>query len=520
MNSMYFKNILIADVQKRTARFVPFNNGLNVITSSENHVGKSSVIKSLYWTLGAEVRFDATWEKDTKIAVVTLDANGDEYRVVRFMKRFAIFKETTLLLLTDSVTKVLAPKLGELFDFSVYLAEKSGERKVVQAPPVFTFMPYYIDQDTGWSELYNSFERMDQFSKSERAKSIYFHLGIYTRERIENQAKKDKLKEEIERLKDIENNLLVTIKALSMEINNLIPACDADELEKQLAVPKKEIEDLVQQIGSVRNEIQELQTRLQQHKYQFDVIQQYQKVKPQISDKIDENKRIHVCPRCGYEFDDDLNNLVRSNYNQSNEEYLLSQIRLIIDNIKEKLKDAEERYLRLMSDLRDKESAYDETQDAYSAYLRFRGLGETLKKYQLELAQIRLEQSEKEDEIKEINKELKRTPDKKEIEEKYILHVKENIINFGVWNQAYDGNIKLLKAINAQGSLMPKIILSQYIGLFQTMNDIHNSIIRFPFVVDSPRSMESSDHSSKEILDEIVKINYLPQVISSTLNLS
>ena len=50
MSNMFFKNILIADVQKKTARFVSFEKGLNVITSSENHVGKSSVIKSLYYT--------------------------------------------------------------------------------------------------------------------------------------------------------------------------------------------------------------------------------------------------------------------------------------------------------------------------------------------------------------------------------------------------------------------------------------------------------------------------------------
>ena len=165
MSSMFFKNILIADEQKHTARFIPFEKGLNVITSAENHVGKSSVIKSLYDTLGAEVHFDARWDKDTKITAVTIDVDSTEYRVVRFMKKFAILKGTELILLSDSVTRQLAPKLSEIFDFSVYLAEKGGNKKVVQAPPAFTFMPYYIDQDKGWNELYDSFERMDQFAK-------------------------------------------------------------------------------------------------------------------------------------------------------------------------------------------------------------------------------------------------------------------------------------------------------------------------------------------------------------------
>lgn len=518
MNGMFFKNILIADVQEKTARFVDFKPGLNVITSSDNHVGKSSIVKSLYHTLGAEVNFDARWSKDTKINLVTIDVDGTEYQIARFLKCFAVFKGEELLLLTDSVTKELAPMLGQMFDFSVYLAEKKGNRKVVQAPPAFTFMPYYIDQDKGWSELYNSFEKMDQFSKPERSKSIFFHLGIYTKARIELQSQKDQLKDDIEELKQKENELRITIKALSDEVNHLIPAENTDELEKQLSLPKKEIEDLVQKAGRVRNQIQELQTGLQQHEYQLDVISQYQQIKPQIEDETENKKGLHVCPNCGYEFDDELDELVRSNYSQSNEEYLKSQINLIIDNIKKELKTAEDSYVGLMAELKNKEKAYDESQDAYNAYLRYKGLGDTLKKYQLDLARNRMDQSDKLDEIKEIDKELKKTPDKKEIENDYISHVKSNIIHFGVWDQAYDKKIKLLSGLQAQGSLMPKVILSQFIGLFQTMYDLNRSIIRFPFVVDSPRNMESSERSSEEILNEIVKIDYLPQIIVATVD--
>lgn len=194
MSNMYFKSILIADIQKHTARLIPFEKGLNVITSTENHVGKSSVIKSLYDTLGAEVRFDTRWNKDTKLTAVTIDVDGTEYRVIRFIKKFAIFKGNELILLSDSVTKQLAPKFAEIFNFSVYLAKKDDNKRVVQAPPAFTFMPYYIDQDKGWNGLYDNFERMEQFAKPERAKSLYFHLGLYTKARIELQAKKTGLK--------------------------------------------------------------------------------------------------------------------------------------------------------------------------------------------------------------------------------------------------------------------------------------------------------------------------------------
>lgn len=512
---MFFKNILIADVQSHKARFVSFQKGLNVITSRENHVGKSSVLKSLYDTLGAEVHFDARWNKDTKLTVVTIDVEGTEYQVVRFVKRFAIFKGQNLELLSNSITKQLAPKFDKIFNFSVYLTEKNGNKNVVQAPPAFTFMPYYIDQDKGWNNLYDSFERMDQFAKPERAKSLYFHLGLYTKARIEQQAQIDQLRDSIRNLQEQEQRLDITIKSLTDELNNIIPADNEEELERHMATPKKEIEKLVQEIGLVRNKIQESNTILQQHENQLDIIKKFQQI--QVQDQTEKNIR-YVCPQCGYEFDEEIYNLIRNNYNQSNAEYIRAQIELIVNNIKNELKTQEERYISLMTKLKEQESAYDESQDAYEAYLRHRGLKETVRKYSAELEQNRIKQSEYEDEIRNIRKELQKNPDKKDIEQIYVNYVKQNIIALKAWTQAYDGNIKLLRALNAQGSLLPKIILSQYNALFQTMASQNSSVIRFPFVIDSPRDKESSISSSKEILSMISKISYLPQVILATVD--
>ena len=43
MKEVYFKSLMIADLQNRTARVQLFEKGLNVVTSADNHVGKSSL---------------------------------------------------------------------------------------------------------------------------------------------------------------------------------------------------------------------------------------------------------------------------------------------------------------------------------------------------------------------------------------------------------------------------------------------------------------------------------------------
>ena len=107
MNGMLFKEILIADINTHKAYRQHFSAGLNVVTSRDNHVGKSSLLKSLYYTLGAEVEYDHEWDKSSKLYILTFEVKKKEYRIVRFCKRFAVFCQGKLLLLTDSVTKEL-----------------------------------------------------------------------------------------------------------------------------------------------------------------------------------------------------------------------------------------------------------------------------------------------------------------------------------------------------------------------------------------------------------------------------
>lgn len=517
MNQMYFKNILISDIQAQTARFQEFSKGFNVITSHDNHVGKSSLLKSIYYTLGTEVDYDPVWDKRTKLYAVTICVNGIDYRVARFQKSFAVFKGTELVLLTRSVTHGLAKKYEELFSFAVYLPNKNT-KKIEMAPPAFSFMPYYIDQDKGWSGLYNSFASIDQYKQNDRIKSLYYHLNIYTKYTVELMAQRDQIKDEIEKLKKEEERIRITLESLSQETQNLLPAETLEDLERNLQIPKEQIATLVKKAGEVRNKIQSLEITFNQHEHQLQVIKEYKNIKTDVGNT--DRKRLHTCPQCGYTFDEEIYKIVRSNYNIQNEDYMCQQIQLIIDSIVEELDRHKNQYVELMAALEEQENVFDESQDAYKVYVRQRGLKDSLTHFSQQLSYNSLKQSEYTDAIKKINKELRKLPNKKEVEEKYIEYVRLNIISLDAWNAAYDGNIKLLKPMKAQGTLENKIILAQFVGLFQTMEYFKSSAIRFPFVVDSPRAKEASNSSSKDILKLISEVDMLPQVILATMDYS
>lgn len=175
-------------------------------------------------------------------------------------------------------------------------------------------------------------------------------------------------------------------------------------------------------------------------------------------------------------------------------------------------------YVKLSQKIKSEETAFQIQQDAFDVYIRQRGLQKSIDRFNEELAEVRAHIAKNEEEITKLTKAIKAMPNKKEIEAKYIEFVKFNIIHLGAWSEKYEKKIKLLHPIIAQGTLENKIILAQVIGLFQTMEYFKTNVIRFPFVVDSPRAKEPSSESSKEILKIISEIDMLPQVILATMD--
>mgnify|MGYP000044830610 FL=1 len=517
MKEVYFKQIMIADLQNKTARVQSFEKGLNVVTSMDNHVGKSSLLKSMYYTLGAEVDFDSVWDRQSKLYVVTLSVDEKEYCIARFLKRFAVFEGKILIKITDSVTQELAPLLGDIFDFSVYLPNKHTG-KVEMAPPVFTFMPYYIDQDKGWSGLYGSFASITQYKSTDRIKSLYYHLNIYTKRTVELMAERDHLKEHLEILENERDRLNTILSALREETANLPPADTISELDIHLEAPKKRIEQLVTQIGEIRNEIQGLETALQQHQYNLHVIQDYISAKDHTAES--NEHKFHVCPNCGYVFDEEIFNLVRSNYGALNEEYICQQIRLLVNSTSDKLDLGKERYVSLRQQMAEEETAFQSEKNVFDIYVRQRGLADSTRRFQQQLSKTISDMQQIDQNTREISKELRKLPNKKEVEERYIEYVRLNIMTLDAWDPAYDGAIHLLEPIKAQGTLENKIILAQFVALFQTMEYFKTSATRFSFVVDSPRAKEASVSSSKDILKMIAQMKMLPQIILATIDYS
>lgn len=178
MRKLLLHRLLLASGREKTAKAVEFDPSMTVI-SGGNDMGKSSLIKSIFWCLGAEpAKWSKGWDNLDICAALTFSIDENAFTIVRHGRMFGIFDNNNRKVRTfTSVSKELGPYLADLVDFGLMLAPQNGSDPVVP-PPAFYFLPSYIDQDKGWQETWSSFNNLGQFIKWKEDVATY-HIGLY-----------------------------------------------------------------------------------------------------------------------------------------------------------------------------------------------------------------------------------------------------------------------------------------------------------------------------------------------------
>ena len=180
MKRLRFERLELLSQKERKARAVDFHPQLTVI-KGENDVGKSSVIKSLYWVLGAPpAKIHPSWVKARIKGLLTFTIDDDRFRIFRDHDTFGVFDENdTLLFATNRITSELGPFLGKLLNFQLVLSNRKGVPEI--PPPAYALLPFYIDQDNGWSKPLDSFANLGQYPDFKKG-LLEFHTGILPNE--------------------------------------------------------------------------------------------------------------------------------------------------------------------------------------------------------------------------------------------------------------------------------------------------------------------------------------------------
>lgn len=270
MSVLRFQNCLLVSHSEKRARKIEFHPSATVLKGS-NDTGKSSIVKSLYQALGADpAKESPRWKKAHVACLLTFTLDGIVYRAYRRDKTYALFKGESLIGKFTSVSTGLAPALAELLNFQLKLPNRS-DGKMVTPPSAYMFLPFYCDQDKGWTDTWISFDHLSQFSNWKK-EVISYHTGMRSSayyEAMETRAKAqaDAVEPAAERL------------ALGQMLSKQQPTADV-ESEIDPVVFKKEIDELLAKHNSLaqrreayRRKLSELNAKRIQLQAQKDILE-------------------------------------------------------------------------------------------------------------------------------------------------------------------------------------------------------------------------------------------------------
>ncbi len=517
MSKVIFKELLIADIEKKTAQIIKFTDGKNLLTSPSNHLGKSLVCKSLYYTLGAETFFSDTWKRVNSLYWLTIDVDGKEYKIVRKNYIFTIYEPNGTIVKLFRV-KNLTEYLNKLFNLDIKLVAKDDEKSIISSAPVFMYLPYYIDQEHGWTPDTESFDRLTQFSKPQRKISLFYHLGCYGKDYVEKnlkykqlldeQASEDQEYQDCKRIVDYLQDLL--------DENGDILANET-ELAEKIRQNKTKLDALLAQMEKLKSEIIKLENE------KALAIRTKEQMGSFLKKENKQKKASHnvQCPKCGYEFSIDFKERFEREYLLENLAVELSEASVSISSCQEKLEKKNKEYVEARNAFALLEKNISSDEDLYNKYIKIKSAQSLIQENIRRIGTLSVAKENRSASIKLLAKELREYQKHAETAENLYKHnlaqlfAELNIASEEV--NAYDYSIG--DNISASGAYKDRVILAKYYAFLITKLKLASQIVNFPVVIDSPRGDEQDKENEKIIMDFILRDKIIEnQVIVATID--
>lgn len=518
--NVIFDKIYIFDVVKKEAFSTEFKKGVNIITSSDidgTDRGKSVLLRSLYHALGADAHFDSKWGEKNKVYILFFKVDDEDFSIYRSQKLFKLFNGKGQLIFTTIHRSELAEFFGNLFNFSIWLPHKNTNQLVI-APPVYSFLLNFLDQDEYIGTKFNSFKNLAQFSNF-KLNVIYSHFGIYNKEYFEVVKQKEELELEIKSKKEEIEELIKLKDRTNLILGDFSCPETSSALENELNIETQKYSSLLNKMNSVRNKLVDLRNQLVEQNITLSQISKFE---------IKEEKEIKtilkskVCPECHSVLDSTLE-LRSKKYNHiDNALSLKDAIKTENAHIEDEILKCESIYSKLVLDLEEYDKKVIKNKKEIKDYIKFRGLNKLIDEINNDLTINSRIIDIINKNIKPLEKKSKSVDDKiKAVDENYYYLIDKLKIRFNLNELEADSYEQLSKNFCASGSNKPLSTIIWYLVLNNLKQKFNPKGTTFPMVFDSPNNAETDQEKKRALVEYIMESSdQFNQLIVSAIGLA
>ncbi len=507
MKTLRFIELLLLSEQERSARRVTFDPRATVI-KGQNNAGKSSILKSLYETLGAApaVRHPS-WEAIRVMSSLRFVIDGDEYRMLKSGDRYTLFdKNDSVIQVFDGVKASMSSWFATMFNFHLLLVDKSGNER--QAPPSCLFLPFYVDQDRGWAEPWQSFASANLVWLRDYKRNVAeFHAGVRPSEYYIAKAEQSVLKQELQPL--IQKRELITKmrEDVRRRLQESGGPVDTDEYRQEIenmlrqrnALLLKE-EQVARELALAYGRIADIEREMDVARHTFNEVRQDRSFAAGLPDSVD-------CPVCGARYSNEFSDRFGIAIDESQCYTLLEELdakRRILVKEREAYTDAKCRVSQEVVRLEQLAVAEREVVEL-SEYMRLQGQQELARSLGQELDEAVSSVVALEAKVRQATSEMRRLEDRehrRRVVGQYGEKFSQYAEALNVAKLPIKYTKKIVTSISETGSNSPRALLAYYYAVLHTIARWSTSTL-CPIVIDSPHQQDQDRDNYKRMLEFI-----------------
>lgn len=250
MKSFRFVNIWLLSHRDKKARHVNFHPKKNLLRG-RNHTGKTSLIRSLFETLGAKPQGKLeAWDKNT-VCLLEFSIEGQHFFALHQNGRRALFNANREIIVATSKFGEWSEAFCSVTDFNLVFTDKK-ESEIRPADPACFFLPFYVNQDGSWQAEWNTFDGLRRFSSPWGSILEYF-TGVCPPEYYRARAEKAQESRVLEDYRREYKILERTIARFNRTLPLSGPKVRAENFADEIALLTQEVNELNQKQEVLRN---------------------------------------------------------------------------------------------------------------------------------------------------------------------------------------------------------------------------------------------------------------------------
>ena len=522
MKSLKFKRLVLVSDTTKSANQFEFQKRFNLITGKNNSIGKSSLVKNLFWALGCEPDFDETWKSFDCKALLEFTILDKEFKLLRVNNSISISSDDGITYKRfNKITGEFSRLFAGLVHFKAKLHSRGEEPSLDTPPPAYYFLPFYIDQLRSWTTPWDSFQNLQQYARWKQP-IVKYHTGYLLPEHFEieedifeYEAEKKSANEEIKRI-----NTTISIVEKYIPKSNL--AISSEEFEEITAEAKEELGALAKEQELLLNQITQAQSSRYHLKNQLSIAKKaVQEIENdyQFSVEYIEGDEVE-CPLCGTTHDNSLVSRASILSDKQQAEDQAENLNIEVKKLNEILENLEPRSQEIRNQIAEINKKYDRKHNDENSF----NLTDIIDSFASQSVQRNVEETKTEKEAfykknSDLQKELKvkqrkllSTKEKQELSDmftgnlvNYLMKLNAKGVNLNKVKHPTDYNKLFGSGGAAEGT---RAVLAYQMSIFQQIYYSDNEIPA-PLVIDTPNQQEQADQNYDHIINLIM--NDTPQ---------